>query len=163
MTTFGGSTIPPIFTGAGGIVTSVIADNSLGAGIITFGGFIFPVDPVADTGHYKVGRRDDSGDTTDFDQNWSGEPPVEPPFFVMEVTNQVGDFADVGSNGFTGANPACRSINNGDKDLSELAFVFSYYPTSKVAFKVEYTLFKEGSRAANENNDQLGLQAAVKF
>jgi hypothetical protein len=50
-----------------------------------------------------------------------------------------------------------------DKDLSELALGFTYYPTSKVAFKVEYTIFTEGNRVADEDNNQVGLQAAVKF
>ena len=56
-----------------------------------------------------------------------------------------------------------RSIGKGDKDLNELALAFSYYPTSRVALKAEYTLFREGDRAAEKDNDQLGLQAAVKF
>jgi len=56
-----------------------------------------------------------------------------------------------------------RSANKGNKDLNELAFAFTYYPTSKVAFKVEYTLFSEGDRLEEKDNDQFGLQAAVKF
>jgi len=56
-----------------------------------------------------------------------------------------------------------RSASKGNKDLNELAFAFTYYPTSKVAFKIEYTLFTEGDRVEEKDNDQLGLQAAVKF
>jgi len=50
-----------------------------------------------------------------------------------------------------------------DRDLSELVFGFTYYPTSKVAFKLEYNFFMEGDRATPVSNNQLGLQAAVKF
>ena len=50
-----------------------------------------------------------------------------------------------------------------DRDLSELVFGFTFYPTSKVAFKLEYNVFMEGSRATPADNNQLGIQAAVKF
>jgi hypothetical protein len=50
-----------------------------------------------------------------------------------------------------------------DRDLSELVFGFTYYPTAKVAFKIEYNFFMEGDRATPADNNQLGLQAAVKF
>jgi hypothetical protein len=50
-----------------------------------------------------------------------------------------------------------------DRDLSELVFGFTYYPTSKVAFKLEYNFFMEGDRATPADNNQLGIQAAVKF
>ena len=53
-----------------------------------------------------------------------------------------------------------RSSN--DKDVSELALGFSYYPTTKLVAKIEYTFFGEG-RGTDKDNDQLGLQAAVKF
>ena len=56
-----------------------------------------------------------------------------------------------------------RNAGKGDKELTELAFAFSYYPTSPVVFKVEYTFFKEGDRVAEKDDDQLGLQAAVRF
>lgn len=56
-----------------------------------------------------------------------------------------------------------RSTAKGDKDLSELALSFGYYPTNKVVFKVEYTFFMEGDRMPDTKNDQLGLQAAVAF
>jgi len=56
-----------------------------------------------------------------------------------------------------------RSAGKGNKELTELAFAFSYYPTPPVVFKVEYTLFKEGDRVAEKDDDQLGLQAAVRF
>ncbi len=50
-----------------------------------------------------------------------------------------------------------------DRDLSELVFGFTYYPTAKVAFKIEYNFFMEGDRATPVSNNQLGVQAAVKF
>jgi hypothetical protein len=56
-----------------------------------------------------------------------------------------------------------RDINKGDKDLNELSLAFSYYPTSKIVFKIEYTIFKEGTRFIEKNNDELGLQAAIRF
>jgi len=56
-----------------------------------------------------------------------------------------------------------RSASKGNKDLNELAFALTYYPTSKVAFKIEYTLFSEGDRVEEKDNNQFGLQAAVKF
>lgn len=52
---------------------------------------------------------------------------------------------------------------NTDRDLSELVFGFTYYPVSKVAFKLEYNFFMEGDRATPISNNQLGIQAAVKF
>ncbi len=56
-----------------------------------------------------------------------------------------------------------RSASKGNKELTEIAFGFTYYQTAKVAFKLEYTLFKEGGRVIEKDNDQLGMQAAVKF
>ena len=56
-----------------------------------------------------------------------------------------------------------RDAGKGNKDLNELAFGLTYYPVSKVAFKIEYTLFTEGDRVDDKENDQLGLQAAIKF
>ena len=56
-----------------------------------------------------------------------------------------------------------RDPGKGDKDLTELAFAFAYYPTTKAVFKVEYALYQEGNRAAKKDNDQFGLQAAVRF
>ncbi len=50
-----------------------------------------------------------------------------------------------------------------DKELSELALAFTYYPTGQIAFKVEYTIFDEGDRVADIENNQIGFQAAVKF
>lgn len=66
------------------------------------------------------------------------------------------DYLDMGDQ--FGRDPA-----KGDKDLSELVLGFTYYPSSKVAFKIEYNLFSEGDRASERDNDQIGLQAAVKF
>jgi hypothetical protein len=56
-----------------------------------------------------------------------------------------------------------RDPTKGNGDLSELAFGFTYYPVSSVALKVEYTFFNEGDRVAQRDNDQLGVQAAVRF
>jgi hypothetical protein len=56
-----------------------------------------------------------------------------------------------------------RAIDKGDKDLNEISLAFSYYPTSKLVFKIEYTIFKEGTRFEEKNNDELGLQAAIRF
>jgi len=56
-----------------------------------------------------------------------------------------------------------RSAGKGDKELTELAFAFAYYPAPPVVFKAEYTFFKEGDRVAEKDDDQLGLQAAVRF
>ncbi len=50
-----------------------------------------------------------------------------------------------------------------DKDLTEIAFGFTYYPVSKVAFKAEYTIFDEGDRNTETDNNQIGLQAAIEF
>ena len=56
-----------------------------------------------------------------------------------------------------------RDPAKGDKDVTELALGFTYYPSSKVAFKIEYNFFGEGKRAAERDNNQIGFQAAVKF
>jgi len=56
-----------------------------------------------------------------------------------------------------------RDPAKGNKDLSELILGFSYYPTSKVAYKIEYGFFDEGDRVEEKDNDQLSLQAAVRF
>jgi len=50
-----------------------------------------------------------------------------------------------------------------NKELTELAIGFTYYPASKVSLKAEYTAFEEGDRVTQKDNNQLGLQAAVKF
>ncbi len=66
------------------------------------------------------------------------------------------DYLDKGNQ--FGRDPAA-----GNKDLTELALGFAYYPTPKVAFKAEYTIFTEGDRLEDKDNNQIGLQAAVKF
>ena len=66
------------------------------------------------------------------------------------------DYLDMGDQ--FGRDPA-----EGDKDINELALGFTFYPSSKVAFKIEYNIFGEGDRAAERDNNQIGLQAAVKF
>jgi|GEM_PF-2202259 len=56
------------------------------------------------------------------------------------------------------------TIESTNKQLTEFAFGFSYYPTSDVVFKIEYSIFSEGDRVKeNKDNNQLGLQAAIKF
>ncbi len=51
-----------------------------------------------------------------------------------------------------------------DKQLTELALGFAYYPSMDVVFKIEYTIYTEGNRVDdNKDNNQLGLQAAIKF
>ena len=66
------------------------------------------------------------------------------------------DYLDVGSS-------LGRSTSKGNKDLSELIFCFGFYPVNRVVIKVEYTIFMEGSRITDKDNDQLGLQFAVRF
>lgn len=56
-----------------------------------------------------------------------------------------------------------RDPGSGNKQLKELALGFTYYPVPKVAFKIEYSFFDEGDRVASRDNDQLGLQAAVRY
>lgn len=56
-----------------------------------------------------------------------------------------------------------RDPAKGDKDLNELALGFTYYPVPRAAFKFEYNIFGEGDRAAEQDNNQIGIQVAVKF
>jgi len=56
-----------------------------------------------------------------------------------------------------------RDSSKGHKDLTELVLAFAYYPAPSVVFKIEYAIFDEGSGVDEEDNDQLGLQAAVRF
>ncbi len=56
-----------------------------------------------------------------------------------------------------------RDPAKGDKDLTELVFGFTYYPVPRAAFKIEYNIFGEGDRATEEDNNQIGIQIAVKF
>ncbi len=56
-----------------------------------------------------------------------------------------------------------RSASKGNKDLSELVFGISYFPSHNTVFKIEYIIFDEGSRIQQVNNNQVGFQAAVKF
>jgi hypothetical protein len=56
-----------------------------------------------------------------------------------------------------------RDPARGDLDLSDLALGLTFYPIPKVAFKFEYTIFMEGDRATSVDNNQIGLQAAVRF
>lgn len=56
-----------------------------------------------------------------------------------------------------------RDPAKGNNQLKELALGFAYYPVSKVVFKIEYSFFSEGDRIMARDNDQLGLQAAVRF
>jgi len=66
------------------------------------------------------------------------------------------DYADPGNQ--LGRDPA-----KGSKDLTELVLALAYYPAPDVVFKIEYAFFDEGAGAADADNDQLGLQAAVRF
>lgn len=115
MTTFGGQTIPPLFVSAGGGAIEVFADNSAGDSEVAFGGNLFPINPNTLRGHFRIGVNDDNGNNQIvFDQNWAGEPPIDPPDYVFNVLNQVGDPADFGSSSYTAAfSTNCRSLNNG--------------------------------------------------
>jgi len=118
MTTFGGATIPPLFRaggGGGGSVIVVDVDNSVGAAVVAFGGNIFPINPNSLRGHFRVGVNDDNGNNQIvFDQNWAGEPPIDPPDYVFNVINQVGDPADAGNSAWTAVfDTGCNSLNNG--------------------------------------------------
>ncbi len=66
------------------------------------------------------------------------------------------DYLDPGN--LRGRDPA-----DGNKDLREVVLAFAYYPTPKVAFKIEYAFFIEGSRKTTDANDQLGFQAAIRY
>lgn len=115
MTTFGGATVPPLFVGgsAADIVTDIIVGNSVSTGIVAWGGWAFPIDAVPVRGHYRVATRDDSGDTINTDQNWSGEPPIDPPDYVFQVFDQAGDMADFGNQSWRLFNSFCSNISNG--------------------------------------------------
>lgn len=56
-----------------------------------------------------------------------------------------------------------RDLAKGNKQLRELALGFAYYPVPKVVFTIEYSFFDEGDRVVSKDNDQLGLQGAVRF
>ena len=56
-----------------------------------------------------------------------------------------------------------RDSGRGDRDVKELVVALSYYPTTRAALKIEYAFLGEGDRLPEKDNDQLGLQAAVKF
>jgi hypothetical protein len=56
-----------------------------------------------------------------------------------------------------------HEVRSGDKDLTETTFGLSYYPTRKVVFKAEYTIFLEGDRNPDVSNNLFGLQAAIGF
>ena len=56
-----------------------------------------------------------------------------------------------------------RDAGSGNKDVRELLFAVAYYPTPNVVFKLEYTIYNEGVRVANVENDQFGFQAAVRW
>jgi hypothetical protein len=66
------------------------------------------------------------------------------------------DYEDEGE--LLGRDPA-----KGNKQWKELALGFAYYPVPRVAFKIEYSFFDEGDRVVSQDNDQLALQAAVRF
>jgi len=117
MTTFGGQTIPPIFVNSAGGGSNIVVDvtNTAGPGVVAIGGNIFPINPNVLRGHFRVGFEDDTGnDQIAFDQNWAGEPPIDPPDFVFNCVNQVGDPCDFGSNAYTAAfNTGCKNLSNG--------------------------------------------------
>lgn len=50
-----------------------------------------------------------------------------------------------------------------NKDLREIALGLTYYTEPNVAFKIEYRVLDEGARVTEVNNNQIGLQAAVKY
>jgi len=56
-----------------------------------------------------------------------------------------------------------RDPSKGRKGLTELVLAFAFYPAPDVVFKIEYAIFDEGTDVEEEDNDQLGLQAAVRF
>jgi hypothetical protein len=50
-----------------------------------------------------------------------------------------------------------------DADVQILALGFNYYLTNSIVFKIEYDFIMEGDREEPQDNDLLGLQAAIRF
>jgi hypothetical protein len=137
MTTFGGSTIPPIFVNTfGGGVIEVISDNAIGGSTVAFAGNIFPINPNVERGHFRIGVNDDNGNNQIvFNQNWAGEPPIDPPDYVFNCVNQVGDPADFGNSAWLAAfDTGCNSLNNGARWVTAVGVARSV----TLAFDIEY-------------------------
>jgi hypothetical protein len=64
------------------------------------------------------------------------------------------DYLDLGSE--LGRKPT-------DLDVMIMAFGFNYYLTNSIVFKIEYDFIMEGDRKEPEDNNLLGLQAAIRF
>ncbi len=136
MTTFGGSTIPPIFTPAGGAAIIVDVDNAIGGATVSFAGNLFPIAPNVERGHFRIGVNDDNGNNQIvFNQNWAGEPPIDPPDYVFNCVNQVGDPADFGNSAWLAAfDTSCNSLNNGARWVTAVGVARSV----TLGFDIEY-------------------------
>lgn len=109
-------------------------------------------------GEFAMAKSENAGDVDDGDM-WGYFVQASRLFYQKyRPTIRAGelDYEDKGE--LFGRDPA-----KGNKQLRELALGFAYYPVTRVVFKIEYSFFDEGDRVASRDNDQLGLQAAIRF
>lgn len=95
----------------GGLVFTI--NNSTSQGILSFGGWIFPIDSVADHARLKVGIRGDDPDQEFILEDLSASE-THPPFRVAVVQLVSGTNFDLGSSGYVNDNAAgsCSSMDN---------------------------------------------------
>ncbi|MFH1279120.1 MAG: hypothetical protein ABIK65_12170 [Candidatus Eisenbacteria bacterium] len=122
-----------------------------------FGGHLLLRTPFVEIyGEYADGRS----------ENPAGTPDGEMSGFFIQASRLIAsrcrptirygeiDYLDTGA--ALGREPA-------DTDRKELGVTFAIYPTPRVVFKAEATFFVEGERETDVDDDQVGLQAAIRF
>ena len=95
--------LTPIYSHKLGIAFTFNVNNSEGQAIVTFGGWIFPIDNAADHAVLKIGVRDLSGDniTTVIDLSATETHPVWRVAIIQRIS---GTDYDLGSGGYVDAN-----------------------------------------------------------
>jgi hypothetical protein len=130
MTTFGGSTVPPLFvnTFGGGGTIDITVQNSGGNGIFMFGGWMFPINGTSafDRGTISAATRDDAGDVYHFSDDFR---PTDPPDYTFQtIFTSKSEPWDVNDNNF-GQSSNCFNISNGCRITkgAGVAVVFSCF------------------------------------
>lgn len=127
MTTFGGATVPPLFTntfGGGGVIDIPIS-NSGTSGILMFGGWMFPINGTSafDRGTVSAATRDDLGDNYIFTDDFR---PIDPPNYTFQtIFTSKSEPWDVNDGSF-GASRNCFNISNGARITKAAGFVGSF-------------------------------------
>lgn len=131
----GGAGLGPICQPNGALVFTI--NNSSSQGILTFGGFIFPIDAVADHARLKVGIRGDDPDEEFILEDLTASES-HPPFRVGVHRLVSGTNFDLGGSGFITDNAAgvCGSIDSSGRWTSNAGVPRTVQRTTRVQWGI---------------------------